>query len=133
MPPRQTSKKRSIELSELIRTGGGDSESGNFIQTVIDGIPDPVMIIDPDFSVTAMNNTARKVCGDVPLTGSHIECYRLMERLGTACGDPDRPCSLFDGKACRHIQDRTSADGKTRHIPACSTPKIPTSNLVTCL
>ena len=122
MPRRQKIKDQAIDLREIIRSGGGDSDSSNFIQTVIDGIPDPVLIIDPNFAVTAMNATARKACGDLSSSDGHIECYRMMERLGTACGDPDRPCSLFDGKACRHIQERTSADGRTHPAEIRMTP-----------
>ena len=123
MPPRPRNKDHP-GLQEIVRTGGSEPGATNFVQVIIDAIPDPVFIIDTDFTVTAMNKAARQADGAQPAPRPDNKCYTLMEQIGATCDDPGRPCSLRSGKGCLHLQDRTSADGETRPVEIRMTPLL---------
>jgi len=100
------------------------ADGPNFVQVIIDGIPDPLLILDANFTVTAMNRAASNAKGDQQAQHGDDKCYTLMEKIGVTCDDPGRPCSLLTGKACRHSQERTSADGETYPVEIRMTPLL---------
>ena len=64
------------------------ADARSFNQTVLDGVPDPAMILDKDFRVTAINKAARKSLGDDAGNGAPLPCYRALHGRDTPC-DPD--------------------------------------------
>ena len=68
----------------------------NFLQSVIDGIADPILVIRPDFTIALMNRQAKN---HIP-PGTDEEncryCYQISHRLDAPCTGPDHPCSFLE-------------------------------------
>ncbi len=77
---RVSERTHELELSKL------------FLQSVIDGIADPIMVIDLDFHVTSMNRASLALIPEDSVLGSHICCYELSHRSVNPCSGDDHPC-----------------------------------------
>src|SRR5210317_1658331 len=97
-----------------------DSEAFN--QSVLDGVPDPAIIIDKDFKVSAINKAARKSFNGDAGSGEPLPCYRALHGRDTPCDPAEHPCVLTTGESCKHIQKRVDADGTERLVELRATP-----------
>jgi two-component system sensor histidine kinase/response regulator len=107
------------ELSDM-RQQLADSKSFN--QSVLDGVPDPAIIIDKDFQVTAINRAARQAMGNGDGSGDPVPCYRALHGRDTPCDPAEHPCVLSTGESCKHIQKRVEDDGTERLVELRATP-----------
>ncbi len=74
----------------------------NFLQTVIDSAGDPVMVIDLDFNLLLINQSAARLVRDGETTSIQGEkCYRLFCGAGVPCQDLRFPCPVAEVKANR--------------------------------
>ncbi len=64
-----------------------------FLQSVIDGIASPLLVIRPDFTVALMNRKARSL---IPEGEQPRFCYQISHRLEQPCDAPDHPCSFAE-------------------------------------
>ena len=66
--------------------------SRDFLQKVIDGIPDEIIVIDPDYQILLANqavlqNRERKL-------SDGLTCYQLLHHRGSPCEEADHRCPL---------------------------------------
>jgi signal transduction histidine kinase/CheY-like chemotaxis protein len=112
-------KKLSDAKNELEAKLGGMqqqlADSNAFNQSVLDGVPDPAIIIDTDFNVTSINKAAREGLDGAAVDG---------EPLGrdTPCDPIEHPCVLTTGQSCKHIQKLVDDDGTERMVELRATP-----------
>ncbi len=59
-----------------------------FLQSVIDSVPDPVMVISPDYRVKLMNSAAKGNPDD------NTFCYQISHKTDSPCSDDSHPCPL---------------------------------------
>ena len=73
----------------------------NFLQTVIDSAGDPVMVIDLDFNLLLINQSAaRLVQGNGDITSMQGQkCYRLFRGADVPCQDLRFPCPVAEVRA----------------------------------
>ena len=64
-----------------------------FLQNVIDGIADPIMVIDTDFRILLMNNAVGRDSTDLMAEEERL-CHRLSHHSDTPCFGEDHPCPL---------------------------------------
>ncbi|MBI5633204.1 MAG: PAS domain-containing protein [Nitrospirae bacterium] len=65
-----------------------------FLQTIIDGIADPVMVINSSYQVQLMNRAAReKSSRGSPGTGAQF-CYQISHQSCAPCSGQEHPCPL---------------------------------------
>jgi PAS domain S-box-containing protein len=64
-----------------------------FLQSVIDGAADPIMVIGMDYSVSLMNRAALRLSSYTESASDNIKCYQLSHGL-------DKPCSSEEGHEC---------------------------------
>jgi PAS domain-containing protein len=78
-------KKLSDAKNELEAKLGGMqqqlADSNAFNQSVLDGVPDPAIIIDTDFNVTSINKAAREGLDGAAVDGEPLACYRALHTL----------------------------------------------------
>jgi len=98
------------------------ADARSFNQTVLDGVPDPAMIVDKDFRVTAINKAARKRFGDGGDDAAPLPCYRALHGRDTPCDPDEHPCVLTTGESCKHIQKRMDPDGTVKTVELRATP-----------
>jgi PAS domain S-box-containing protein len=97
-------------------------KSRNFLQTALDGVPDPALVIDKDYRVKSMNKAARIAFGIDKEKGEPIFCYRAMHGLSAPCDDADHPCTLLSGDPCKRVESRINDTGKFQQVEIRTTP-----------
>lgn len=68
-------------------------KSRNFLQEIIDGIPDDIIVIDPDYRIVLANESVR---GKIE-TGMHtgeMKCYQVLNDRINPCGEGGYTCPL---------------------------------------
>ena len=70
--------------------------SKNFLQSVIDGIANPLFVIKPDFSITLMNQKARSLIPSGLDNRDYRYCYQVSHNLMAPCCKPEHPCSFVE-------------------------------------
>ena len=85
--------QQELETRVLERTRELEA-SRHFLQSVIDGIASPVMVINPDLTVSMLNAAAKRQAPEDAVVG-RLACYQVSHHLDTPCDGPDHPC-LFD-------------------------------------
>lgn len=98
------------------------SDSEAFNQSVLDGVPDPAIIIDKDFQVAKINKAARRELNDGAGDGGPMPCYRALHGRDTPCDPTEHPCVLQTGESCKHIQTRVDEDGESHLVELRATP-----------
>jgi diguanylate cyclase (GGDEF)-like protein/PAS domain S-box-containing protein len=68
----------------------------NFLQTVIDSAGDPVMVIDPGYTLLLINRAAARLVSGNGEIDSLVgrKCHQLFCGVDTPCDDPDFPCPV---------------------------------------
>jgi PAS domain S-box-containing protein len=69
--------------------------SPTFFQTVIDAIPDALLVIGRDYHILLANRAAREMSGEADLT-SGLTCYRLSHHRDAPCTAHDEVCPLHE-------------------------------------
>jgi PAS domain S-box-containing protein len=75
------------DMEEAIR------QSRAFLQTVIDAIPDTMLVIGRDYRVLLANCAAREMVGGIAPTVC-LTCHQLSHHRDTPCEGQDEPCPL---------------------------------------
>ncbi|MBE9486715.1 MAG: EAL domain-containing protein [Desulfuromonadales bacterium] len=97
-----------------------------FLQTIIDGVEDPIYVIDLDYQVRLMNLVARDfVHGEIPATGT-LPCYRASHNMDQPCRGINHPCPLQQvketGQSVTVIHTHVMEDGKKRVFELVASP-----------
>jgi len=121
----------SVLLRKLIpaiaRDHKNKTEEHEFIQKVIDGVNDPVMVIDKDYHITLMNETVRSVldkacCADI----LNPKCYEVSHQRNTPCDGNQHPCPLrqvIKSKAAvTVVHNHQSTEGEDQFVELAATP-----------
>ena len=78
------------------------SDQHKYLQSIIDGVNDPIMVINEDYSVDLMNSILRKELKNVNIADSeHPKCYEISHNRSTPCDGVDHPCPLKDVMASK--------------------------------
>jgi len=66
-----------------------------FLQNIIDGAIDPMMVINCDYTISLMNNAARSLINDDLIEDiNKPKCYEVSHHRNTPCEGKDEPCPL---------------------------------------
>ena len=113
---------RSIGYNDFMQEASLES----FLQTVIDGLPDAIMVIDTGYRVMLMNRVAREFASaGVDLSEPQF-CYRLSHKLEAPCEGDAHPCPLALMQVSAYpvsvIHEHYQANGKKRLIEVNASP-----------
>lgn len=68
-----------------------------FLQTIIDGVSDSILVIGLDYRIQLMNRAARQSCGISPETPlQDLLCHKVSHDSDEPCKAPDHVCPLQD-------------------------------------
>ena len=101
-------------------------ESRGFLQTVIDGIPEPLLVIDRDYRVVLANRTTRELAGGKDPVSSCLTCYQVSHARQSPCQGAEHPCPLEEVIARKapvvttHIH--CDSDGNERVVEVVAAP-----------
>ena len=98
-----------------------------FLQSVIDGVHDTIMVISEDCSIQLMNEAARaSMHPDFVADIHNPNCYEVFHRRNTPCDGEDYPCPLSrvieSGKPVTVVHNHPGPDGKLSHVELIATP-----------
>ena len=98
-----------------------------FLQSVIDGVHDSIMVIGQDCDIQLMNEAARASMNPEFVADSHHpKCYEVFHRRNTPCGGDDYPCPLRQviesGKPATVVHNQPGTDGRLSHLELIATP-----------
>ena len=115
----QLEEKVSLKNKELIK-------QGIFLQSVMDGVSNSVMVIDKNYNVIMMNKVAEKETGYDLNKDETEKCYKIAHHLDAPCQSDAHRCQHHNvfatGKTSRVVHENISAEGKVQFIEITSTP-----------
>jgi PAS domain-containing protein len=97
-------------------------ESRNFLQTAIDGVPDPAIVVNTDYQITSMNKAAHDAFAGGQTDDGPLFCYRALHGLDAPCNDPEYPCTITSGMPRKTIQNRKGPNGDYQQVAFRTTP-----------
>jgi PAS domain S-box-containing protein len=135
--PPQGSKKRAIEVirdittrKQLEKALQGSEEMVRkdkaFLETIVNGIQDHMMVIDLNYRVIEVNRALLEMVGRrrEEVVGKY--CYEVSHHLKQPCSDPDHPCPLQDavatGKAASGTHVHFDKEGRERYYQVVCHP-----------
>ena len=109
------------QMEETIR------RSGAFLQTVIDAIPDILLVIDTDCRIVLANHAAREMAGGIDPTVC-LTCHQLSHHRDLPCAGKDEPCTLRQVIATKALVEVThthyDAGGKESFVEVIAAPVL---------
>ncbi len=116
----------TLDITERNRAKQALEAERAFLQDVIDGIEDPLLVIGTDYQVLRMNRTARETAADAGLAETCLKCHQVSHRCELPCSGQDHPCPLEQvmatGLPCKLIHNHVGADGQARTFEVAASP-----------
>jgi diguanylate cyclase (GGDEF)-like protein/PAS domain S-box-containing protein len=113
-------------LAQHRRARKAEKEKHDFLQTIIDGVPNPIMVISADYQVLLLNRAALKIAQVSDPNAERLLCYRITHHLPAPCKSTDHPCPM--SQVCRHRKPVTlehihyDAEGRRRIVQVTAAP-----------
>ena len=73
-------------------------ERSLFLQSVIDGVSDPMMVIGLDYQILQLNHSAQTQWSHGPMEGGNFTCYHHSHASLVPCSGKEHPCPLQEVK-----------------------------------
>jgi PAS domain S-box-containing protein len=126
----------SKQLEEALRQSQDESrqllkeaiQGKSFLETILNGIEDHMMVIDLNYRIVEVNRALLKMVGleRGEVVGKH--CYEVSHHLQEPCASPDHPCPLKDavttGKAASAIHIHFNKDGRESYVHVVHHPLL---------
>jgi len=97
-----------------------------FQQSIIDGVAEPIMVIDTNYQVRMMNRAAREFSPQSPETSPVLLCYQLSHQRDMPCKEMGEPCPLEQVRKLGHpitvVHEHLRADGERRLFEVIASP-----------
>ena len=113
------------DITERKRAEEAREQAHAFLQEVIDGFPEELLVINRDYTIALANRTARKAAGDDPVSAC-LKCYQVSHHRETPCADAEHPCPfsvVFETRkpvTLEHIH--TDAEGRKSVVEVVAAP-----------
>ncbi|MET0036239.1 MAG: EAL domain-containing protein [Candidatus Thiodiazotropha lotti] len=105
------------------------------LQQVIDGVSDPILMIDSDYTVQLMNHAARTAAPAKALASAQPKCYAISHHIDQPCQGEDHPCPLEQvlkrEKTVKVVHNHPLQDGTTRTFELLANPLFDKQGKVT--
>ncbi|SDM58881.1 diguanylate cyclase (GGDEF) domain-containing protein [Geoalkalibacter ferrihydriticus] len=89
-----------------------------FLQSVIDGVADPTMVIGVDHEILLMNRASRIYLAEGASLRPGARCHEVIDASQTPCNEKEKICPLREvqrtGKTCRVVHRQVLPDGRRR-------------------
>ncbi|MCG7927102.1 MAG: EAL domain-containing protein [Candidatus Thiodiazotropha taylori] len=83
-----------IDTTERRRAEQAVINERTFLQHVIDGVDNPIMVISLDYKVLRMNEAAKRNALIQKIDPEHACCYQVSHQVNRPCDSDDYPCPL---------------------------------------
>lgn len=101
-------------------------KAGEFVQTVVDSIADPTLVIDAsNYKIILSNQAANDTYTQKGRT-AEMTCYQMTHARGTPCDDTGEPCPvkmvLATKKVSRVVHKHYAGNGSSLYVELVATP-----------
>ncbi|HGG59009.1 MAG TPA: PAS domain S-box protein [Gammaproteobacteria bacterium] len=115
------------ELEIRVRERTEDLEAARYyLQSILDGIADPILVIDKDLVVMDMNAAARELVPSRACSNDMLHCYQLSHRRDIPCDGQDHPCAFSEvlktGSTVKLLHKHFGASGEEMYVAVTSSP-----------
>ncbi|MET0076271.1 MAG: EAL domain-containing protein, partial [Candidatus Thiodiazotropha lotti] len=83
-----------IDTTERRRAEQAVIDERTFLQHVIDGVENPIMVISLDYKLLRMNEAAKRIATMQQIDPEHACCYQISHQVDRPCDSDDYPCPL---------------------------------------
>ncbi|MEW6645947.1 MAG: diguanylate cyclase [Pseudomonadota bacterium] len=112
----RTNSALQHEIEERKTAEARLAEEHAFLQTVMDSVLEPIMVIGTDYGVQLMNRAAAALNMD---GGSDRFCYQISHRRDSPCATPEHPCPIAEV-----TKNRAPVILMHQHYDAAGEPRI---------
>ncbi len=95
-----------------------------FLQSVIDGVPDCILVIGPDYEVKLMNRAAREFSLKYSGASEFQQCYKIFHGREKPCEEHNCPLEEVrkTGQPTRVVHEHYNSNGEKRSVEILSSP-----------
>ena len=98
-----------------------------FLQSIIDGVYDPIMVIREDYTIEVMNSALKNQMNSIELEDPHApKCYEVSHNRSTPCDTAEHPCPLRDAiekkEYVKVIHRHKNEEGEESFVELGATP-----------
>jgi two-component system sensor histidine kinase UhpB len=97
-----------------------------FQQLIVDGVGDPIMVIESDYQVTVANKAAQKFSFGEEESPGPIYCYQMSHHREIPCDGIEHPCPLQEvrelGNPVSEVHQHYQANGGQRFVEVVASP-----------
>ncbi|MBK1721034.1 EAL domain-containing protein [Thiocystis violacea] len=116
----------TLDITEQKRAKRAVEGERAFLQHVIDGIEDPILVIGTDYRVLRMNRIANQSAAAAGLDTTCLKCHQISHGSALPCGGDDHPCPLQEvlatGRPFKVIHNHAGRDGESRTVEVAASP-----------
>jgi len=115
------------------------SEKQEFLQSIIDGVDEPIMVIEADYTVSLMNASAKRVMDDCAVEDMNSpKCYEIIHKRSTPCKGINFECPLGEvlrtkKKTSVIHKHKSSSNGLGQYLEISATPLMDKNGEVTAI
>ena len=121
------------DISQRKKAEDALKEQHVYLQSIIDGVDDPIMVIREDYSIELMNKTLQQSMSHITIKDPKSpKCYEISHHRSTPCDEHDHPCPL---KTVLHNKEHTTIihkhynmQGDKRYVELSATPILDKQN-----
>ena len=115
------------DITKRKRAEDALKEQHTYLQSIIDGVEDPIMVIKEDYSIELMNDTLHKNMEFTQVADPlHPKCYEISHHRSTPCDGIEHPCPLRDVLASKEhtivLHNHKNIDGEKHYVELSATP-----------
>ncbi len=119
----------SQDITQRKKTEDELKEQHKYLQSIVDGVHDPIMVIKEDYTVEIMNSTLYEKMQNIEVADpEHPKCYEISHHRSTPCDGVDHPCPLKSvmetQKHTAVIHEHYNLDGTTSYVELSATPLL---------
>uniref|UniRef100_UPI0025E1D288 putative bifunctional diguanylate cyclase/phosphodiesterase n=1 Tax=uncultured Thiodictyon sp. TaxID=1846217 RepID=UPI0025E1D288 len=116
------------DITEITQARAALLAERHFLQSVIDGVSEPIVVISTDYRILLMNQAGRQGAG-VPAEGRcGMTCYSAIYGRNAPCDSADHRCPvpevLAGGKPVKVVHRDLGADGETHWVEVIGSPLL---------
>ncbi len=107
------------EITDRKQAEAEREKAALFMQRVIDGVPEAMMVINRDYTIALANQIVRDIAGEQDPVGACLKCHQVSHDSDLPCDGHEHPCPIQQVIETRQAvtMEHTHYDAKGRPFP----------------
>lgn len=118
-----------IDITDQKETRAALEKEHNYLQSIINNISEPIMVIREDYTIELMNDAIKSNLHKIKIADlKKPKCYEVSHHRETPCDTMQHPCPLKDVMASRQVEKvvhkHFDSDGNDYFVELTATPLL---------